>query len=811
VFETFRHSSIAMASANYLVAAADRISNKIVPIVRNLGTTGLQSVEQGHRVWTGPDSSNDSQNSDRESFGTPTPDPPRSTHKTLHALPAISRQSPDRLDLSDNIRPSSQIPKATSCASETNPGNNDDDSGMQLYDQYDLTAFSKEDFDMLLHLAPSDQIPEIMTSEIEADDPLDLPNRLKAVHKDVNRYVLSHEFVRNSDVTHTISERRAFERNVYDYARAKGVTNQLARDEVRRARMRCGERDYDTDDTSLGLEIDDTMEILEDLARTTIHPDPGQLTLSQTNNAPEQEHQKTQPRGKKRRRKSQAEGKQVAGAQDSRADGEQSHKDKHEKVRSASNKLEGKEISTSTSPCPDAESRHVRKKRKRQDVKAGNGTLDQSSKKKRARHPPHTNNERSTIGQRPNNANDDPVIKQVAAGIAPSQAMANVQNQATFQANEQAMLSAVREEKEPNEPDNTLVTTGEVQKALKREKKRKRRREKQDAESKSIPHGETTNSEGPQPPANGEGLNSATKTSASITVEDVAKAAKETHKAENMARKVEKRKKRAEQAKQKEQIMEHHHSMELPKNVVPALGVEAFSKTATESSDALPKTEEHRLASADSAAAKKRKKRKSVANEDSNETAVGTFPGNHDDIVPPKEIGPNDPKSQEEAHRNFMRSNEHDPQEHVLTPDKTPKEVQEAGEKQSRFVEKLGALKRFSNEKQIQLYEDGRYDNADKQTKDNLKDLKEEQRAIKEMVGSHPKVGNGLEEKQEKSPKKTKAKAEKAPKTEEDKTQGRSEMGEPTPSDAKVKKKRKRDQVKQETSSHTCTEESGFH
>jgi len=120
-------------------------------------------------------------------------------------------------------------------------------------------------------------------------------------------------------------------------------------------------------------------------------------------------------------------------------------------------------------------------------------------------------------------------------------------------------------------------------------------------------------------------------------------------------------------------------------------------------------------------------------------------------------------------------------------------------------------LKRFSNEKQIQLYEDGRYDNADKQTKDNLKDLKEEQRAIKEMVGSHPKVGNGLEEKQEKSPKKTKAKAEKAPKTEEDKTQGRSEMGEPTPSDAKVKKKRKRDQVKQETSSHTCTEESGFH
>ncbi|KAI9875942.1 MAG: hypothetical protein M1830_007704 [Pleopsidium flavum] len=803
-----------MAAANGFAAAADRITSKLAPIIRDLDTAGLRPIEQNHRVWPGPDSSNDSQNSDRESLGTPTPNPTRSTQRILAPLAAISSPTPDPLDLPDNIPPSSQIPKSTSSASETNSCNHNEETSMQLYDQYDLTAFNKEEFDMLLELAPPDQIPEIMTSEIEVDSP-DLPDMLKAVYKDVNRYVLSHEFVYASDVTHSTSERRAFTRNVYDYARAKGLTKPQARDEVRRARMICGERDYDTDESSLGIEIDDTMEILEDLAKTTIHSIPGQYTLGHTDNPFEQEHQKAQSRGYKRRRKSQAVDKQEAGIaqpiQDGRTGEKQSHKSNHKKAKSAPNNLKGTEISTSTSPGSDAQSQHVEKKRKRQDSEPGNDTLEESKKrgkkKRRTRRSPHISTECATAGQNPTNADADPVIAQIAEGIAPSQAMTNVRNQATFQANEQAILSAVRGEKESNEHGVSLTPTREGQKALKREKKRKRRREKHVAESKGISHGETTKSEGAEPPVDSEGVISSTRSSASA-VEDKAKAAKETRKAEKLARKVEKRKKRAEKAKHKEQVQELYHSMEPPKNVVPALGRgETSSKPVMEFSEAPTESEENR-APGESAAAKKNKKRKSIANQDSTET-TGTPTGNYGEIVPPKDIGPNDPKSQEEAHRNYMTSNKHDPQEHVLTPDKTPKELRKAGEKSDKFIAKLGALKRFSNEKQLQLYEDGRYDNADKQTKDDLKDLREEKTVREEMEGSHLKVSNGLEERQVKKPKKTKVKAELASKNKDDVEQVNNEMGEATPSDAQVKKKRKRDQVKQEISSHT--EKSDFY
>ena len=46
-------------------------------------------------------------------------------------------------------------------------------------------------------------------------------------------------------------ERRSFERQVYDYARAIGLTTSQAKTEVTRARAMCGELQYDTDDSAL--------------------------------------------------------------------------------------------------------------------------------------------------------------------------------------------------------------------------------------------------------------------------------------------------------------------------------------------------------------------------------------------------------------------------------------------------------------------------------------------------------------------------------------------------------------------------------
>ena len=65
--------------------------------------------------------------------------------------------------------------------------------------------------------------------------------------------------------TFTKSERRQFERDVYDYAEALGLDHADSKKQVIKARGFCGEEDYDSDNSALGDETDDSNDILERL------------------------------------------------------------------------------------------------------------------------------------------------------------------------------------------------------------------------------------------------------------------------------------------------------------------------------------------------------------------------------------------------------------------------------------------------------------------------------------------------------------------------------------------------------------------
>lgn len=81
-------------------------------------------------------------------------------------------------------------------------------------------------------------------------------------HLQVNRFIRRHPFLETSLVRYTTSERRSFERDIYDYARALGLFSSDARKEVLKGRAFCGEEDYNSDNTALEDEVDDSAEMM---------------------------------------------------------------------------------------------------------------------------------------------------------------------------------------------------------------------------------------------------------------------------------------------------------------------------------------------------------------------------------------------------------------------------------------------------------------------------------------------------------------------------------------------------------------------
>ncbi|KAL8724133.1 MAG: hypothetical protein Q9166_008120 [cf. Caloplaca sp. 2 TL-2023] len=89
--------------------------------------------------------------------------------------------------------------------------------------------------------------------------------------KKLNHFTRRHKFVtEESFTTYTTSQRRAFERDVYDYARALGFSRTRAKASVLTARKLCGEEEYNSDDTRLDDdEMDDSSVILVSLPAST--------------------------------------------------------------------------------------------------------------------------------------------------------------------------------------------------------------------------------------------------------------------------------------------------------------------------------------------------------------------------------------------------------------------------------------------------------------------------------------------------------------------------------------------------------------
>lgn len=74
----------------------------------------------------------------------------------------------------------------------------------------------------------------------------------------MEKYIRNHPFYTQQAVSkHTTSQRRRFEKDVYDHARGLGYSKENARKQVVTARHLCGE-EYNSDDSKLGSEIDDS-------------------------------------------------------------------------------------------------------------------------------------------------------------------------------------------------------------------------------------------------------------------------------------------------------------------------------------------------------------------------------------------------------------------------------------------------------------------------------------------------------------------------------------------------------------------------
>ncbi|MCJ1474603.1 hypothetical protein MMC13_003263 [Lambiella insularis] len=90
----------------------------------------------------------------------------------------------------------------------------------------------------------------------------------RLVLKKINHYVRGHPFIQQSLIGHTTTQRRTFEREIYDYARGLGLNKEQTRNEVLKARSFCGELEYDSDESKLDDEVDDLAKVLATTSTT---------------------------------------------------------------------------------------------------------------------------------------------------------------------------------------------------------------------------------------------------------------------------------------------------------------------------------------------------------------------------------------------------------------------------------------------------------------------------------------------------------------------------------------------------------------
>ena len=614
----------------------------------------------------GSSSSVGSQTSDRESPGTPTLNP-RSFRKAPNNIPR-SAPKVDSISRTGGAESSdAELSMTSDDLEDCSTSSDSNHSITKFYDQYDLDGISPQDFDLLLTLAPADQLPDLTTADVKPGVYLERSNSHAASRIAIKRYVMFHKFMKDPHSSHTTSQRRDFERNVYDFARANGLGKQEASSEVRKARMICGAPESDSEDSSFGHEVNDTSEILDRLAKTTF----SYQDLQKEGKQSVRDHGRQIPsRVNQSRKRTRRGGRMDAEVYNAEVILETVEGAEHNglgasgKASMESSKSQAIEVPMSTSSVPATDGRRSRRKRKRVDVEVAEDTMNQPSRRvKTSKHFPPINKESPTSKQR----------------------------QPTSSSNDEAMEVDVVHAKVAENPQTIPTMPKNTAKATKRQAKRERRRQKHAAEPKKP-------------------LSSEVKK----TTESKVSAMNVTH---------------------------------------PSPAKDTASKPPSSEYMYLPPTEK-----------KKRNKRESRPHDSESTVNAGASGSGQEEPADSKELGPNEPKSEQEAHQNFLRANIGESQEITWTADKSPLAL--ADGKQSEFVEKLDALKRFSTENQVQLYDDGKYADADKQTKNDLKDLKEEKTAMEEMEIDNAKIDRSPDSKEKKNSRRSRVKREKAPKGE---------------------------------------------
>ncbi|KAL8714297.1 MAG: hypothetical protein Q9225_006591 [Loekoesia sp. 1 TL-2023] len=110
------------------------------------------------------------------------------------------------------------------------------------------------------------------------------PSLDPTILKCINHFARRHQFFTEQSFNkYTTSQRRNFERDVYDYARSIGLSKPQAKASIIDARRLCGEEDYHSDETRLDDdEVDDSSALLLTLPASTGRSSQGSQALPST-------------------------------------------------------------------------------------------------------------------------------------------------------------------------------------------------------------------------------------------------------------------------------------------------------------------------------------------------------------------------------------------------------------------------------------------------------------------------------------------------------------------------------------------------
>ena len=159
-----------------------------------------------------------------------------------------------------------------------------DESGLEdLTQEEAMSSDSSAEHSLRLWDAPSlknvaasiikapNELPTPTIEQLEYEEYMMNGHVQPSITKQMNHHIRKHPFFAKSQATFTKSERRQFERNVYDFARGLGLKKAEATRHVVKAREFCGEVKYDNDSSTFEGETDDSRIILETLSASNSH------------------------------------------------------------------------------------------------------------------------------------------------------------------------------------------------------------------------------------------------------------------------------------------------------------------------------------------------------------------------------------------------------------------------------------------------------------------------------------------------------------------------------------------------------------